>query len=387
MLIPYGTDAPVYYWPLATVGLIVANVVAFVGVMNGTLPVIDDWLLWYGDGLHPVQWLLSMFMHGGIVHLVGNMVFLWVFGLVVEGKLGWWKFLACYLAIGVTQSMFEQIVMLNYQGDVAGSLGASAAIFGVMGMAVVWAPLNDIHCLWALRLYLAGSVDVPIIGFAALYAGMETLFLLLPGDSGSSWLHLSGMAIGIPMALILLQAKLVDCEGWDLLHYIRGEHGSDQKKPRQTEHAAAIEARQQHRDEQQLHEAQKQFAFYLQNGNAVAALLLYEKMREVGGGLSLAYSEFLTLINALHTAKRWKDSAPLMAECIERFPDRADPIRVKLAQICVVELERPGKALELLTDVDSSKLPEKHAVLAQRVAAKARQMQNEGVVEFDDDTW
>jgi hypothetical protein len=53
----------------------------------------------------------------------------------------------------------------------------------------------------------------------------------------------------------------------------------------------------------------------------------------------------------------------------------------------VLELERPGKALELLRDVDKSKLPEPQVTLIKRIAAKARQMQMEGTVEFDVDTW
>jgi hypothetical protein len=68
---------------------------------------------------------------------------------------------------------------------------------------------------------------------------------------------------------------------------------------------------------------------------------------------------------------------------INRFPEQSDAMRIKLAQICVVELERPGKALELLDGVDKPKLPEQHAVLAKRIAAKARQLQAEGTVEFD----
>src|SRR5262245_11868944 len=141
---PYSTDAPVYYWPLATVGLIVANIVVFALMAGGMITDPDAWMLSFADGLHAEQWLTSMFSHAGIEHLLGNMLFLWVFGLVVEGKLGWLKFLTCYLGIGLTQAMLEQIVMLGYTGEVQGSLGASSAIFGLMAMAAVWAPKNEV---------------------------------------------------------------------------------------------------------------------------------------------------------------------------------------------------------------------------------------------------
>lgn len=133
---PFSTDAPVYYWPFASVGLIAVNVMVFLAMVTGSISAPENWILWYGQGLHPEQWLTSIFMHASVDHLVGNMLFLWVFGLVVEGKLGWQRFLACYLAIGVGQSMLEQMVML-FNSDGGGSLGASAAIFGLMAMAAV----------------------------------------------------------------------------------------------------------------------------------------------------------------------------------------------------------------------------------------------------------
>ena len=100
MFFPYGTDAPVYYWPFTTVAMIIANVLVF------TLEVCDErfadaLVLETGSGIHPLQWLTTNFAHAGPMHLAGNMLFLWAFGLIVEGKLGWLKTLVAYLGIGV----------------------------------------------------------------------------------------------------------------------------------------------------------------------------------------------------------------------------------------------------------------------------------------------
>jgi membrane associated rhomboid family serine protease len=388
MLIPYSTDAPVYYWPFATVGLITANAAAFIGVLSGHLGAIDNWFLVYGEGLHPQQWFLSMFMHAGIEHLVGNLLFLWVFGLVVEGKLGWWRFLPCYVGIGALQAMCEQIIMSGHSGDTAGSLGASAAIFGVMGMAAVWAPMNDIRFIFLFFFVRAVEFDVGISIVAAFYAGFEILMLIVSGGAaGSSWLHLGGMAIGFPLAIVLLKTGVVDCEGWDLFHVFRGDYGSFKNEPEPAGLLAKADARQRRKDEGRLVGAKEQVLTYLQNGNPAAALLFYDKMKDVAGGLQLDRGQLLALIKWLHGEKRWSDSAPLMAEVIARFPNDADAVRLKLAQICVVELGRPGKALDLLADVKASQLPEQHAALAKKIAAKARQLQEEGTVELDVDTW
>src|SRR5262245_59010393 len=99
MIIPYSTDAPIYYFPWMTIVLIVVNFITFGLTMMGLHN--DGWLLQYGNGLHPVEWLAYNFLHFGPFHLLGNMFFLWAFGIVVEGKLGWWKFLLVYLGIGI----------------------------------------------------------------------------------------------------------------------------------------------------------------------------------------------------------------------------------------------------------------------------------------------
>jgi membrane associated rhomboid family serine protease len=387
MLIPYSTDAPVYYWPFATVGLIAANILIFAGVMAGELGAVEDWMLWYGDGLHPDQWVSSIFMHGSLEHLIGNMMFLWVFGLVVEGKLGWWKFLCCYLAIGATQSMIEQIVMLGASEPHPGSLGASAAIFGLIAMAAVWAPVNEITFFWMFY-FRAGTVDVSIAVLALAYTGFELLMLMLFGsEAGSSLLHLGGFVLGLPLAIVLLKRKVVDCEGWDAFHVWRGDYGAFKKEPEPAEVFAKADAHREAKHNQMLMDAKQQFRKFLQEGNSLAAAKLCEKMREIGGGLKLERGELLTMVQGLHAAKQWTESAPYMGEFINRFPEQADGMRIKLAQICVVELERPGKALELLAKVDKSKLPEQNANLLKRIAAKARQMQAEGTVELDVESW
>jgi hypothetical protein len=76
-----------------------------------------------------------------------------------------------------------------------------------------------------------------------------------------------------------------------------------------------------------------------------------------------------------------------MAEYISRLPEQAISVRITLAQICVLELQRPGKAIDLLKGIDSKPLPEKQATLVKKIRARANQMSQEGVVELDVETW
>ncbi|HEY2413529.1 MAG TPA: rhomboid family intramembrane serine protease [Pirellulaceae bacterium] len=387
MLFPYSTDAPVYHWPIATVGLILANVLIYVGMATGHIGPVDAWILEYCRGLHPEQWLSSIFAHASLEHLLGNMLFLWLFGLVTEGKLGWWRFLICYFAIGVTEAMLEQMIMLHYHGEVPGSLGASGAIFGIMAMAAVWAPKNEIS-VWYLVFVRPGTFDVSILTVVGLYSLYEVVMLIFSGgEAGTSWLHLGGFLLGVPVAVFLLKTGVVDCEGWDFFHVWTGNYGGFREDPKPPDMSAEVEARVQERDATLLADAQRQLAAYLHNGSTNAAYLLYQKMRQVGSGLVLDRQQLRAMIKGLQVAGRWHDSAPFMAEFIERFADAADPMRLKLAQICVVELQRPGKSLDILSEIDARRLPPDQIALAKKIAAKAQQMQAEGFVELDTEDW
>ena len=113
MIFPISTDAPLYYWPWMTLVLIGANAITF--LVTGFGHDCDGWILTYGQGLRPLEWLAYSFFHVNGMHLLSNAFFLWGFGIVVEGKLGWWKFLLLYLGIAVIGGAVIQGVMLNHK--------------------------------------------------------------------------------------------------------------------------------------------------------------------------------------------------------------------------------------------------------------------------------
>lgn len=115
MFIPLGTDAPLYHFPYATIGLIAVNAVCFAITGFGMDPeAVNPWLLHHGPGISPLEWFSSAFAHGGWTHLIGSMLFLWTFGLVVEGKLGWRRFLPLYLVLTVGCGLVEDMVTQHH---------------------------------------------------------------------------------------------------------------------------------------------------------------------------------------------------------------------------------------------------------------------------------
>ncbi|MGO9924108.1 MAG: rhomboid family intramembrane serine protease, partial [Isosphaeraceae bacterium] len=163
IVIPTGTDAPIYHWPYATVGLIVVNAALLFAVPpRSSTPKLDEndeviadvqnvtnferYALALGDGrLHPLQWVTHNFLHYGLGHLLGNMLFLWAFGIVVEGKLGVVKYLLLYLAIGTLHGAFVQTLLMR-SGMGTHAAGASAVVYGLLAVSMVWAPRNELNC-------------------------------------------------------------------------------------------------------------------------------------------------------------------------------------------------------------------------------------------------
>ncbi len=391
MLIPTGTDAPIYYWPFATVGLIFINTfIFFAHVTNGIPPATSNWILLYQDGISPHQWLGCMFMHMNVSHLIGNMLFLWAFGLVVEGKLGWLKFLLLYLGIGLLQAASQETIGVLI-GMPGGALGASAAIYGILVTAAIWAPKNCIQ-VWTTFWFSVYTFDVSILVVAGLYCGMDIFMILYAGgNAGSSILHAGGMLFGAIAGVLLLKSGTVDCEGWDLfsIYFSNTEHlplTATKKKNVQKELAQNSEKRKQ-KQQASLPQALLAFREMLNESNLNAALKLYRRTVETATPLQLAPDDLIQIINALHQAQRWKGSAEFMDLLIKKLPHKTHPYRLKLAQICVMKLERPSKALEILNEIDLTKLSEKQILLMRKILKRAHQMQAAGVVELDIAGW
>lgn len=222
LFVPYSTDAPIYHLPLATGVVIVANVVTFFATTFQVFPLgnmeIEDieWLILQFDQINPIQWITGSFMHGDLMHLLGNMFFLWAFGMVIEGKVGPLMFSGIYFLITLIDGAAVQIPMYVLSGE-SGALGASGVIFGLMMIAVIWAPENEMDCFYWFFIVF-GTAEIRIIALGGFFIGLQLLFLFLGGFGMSSeMLHMVGALIGAPIGFLMLRQGMVDCEGWDVV--------------------------------------------------------------------------------------------------------------------------------------------------------------------------
>lgn len=427
MLIPYSTDAPLYHYPVSTVSLIVINFLFFFAfcanpevtssdpetnrqlqrLKNGemsneeaarflTMLDHDDLeAFWYerlslqfGEGLLPWQWLTSMFMHMGYLHIIGNMFFLWAFGLILEGKLGWWRFAGLYLLIGMAQALIVQLLMFFSEGT---ALGASGAIFGLLALVVIFAPSNsfDTVLFVFLRPY---TIEVSVLMFGFIYVAMNILGLSLQGGAMSSeLLHMIGFAVGLPVGFLLLTRGFVDCEGYDIISYFQGQEGKKstvgkkQRRERERKKAAKEDATNM---VPLIDPIRKQELLVGQIDQAIAdgqfdlAVALYQKIRANDETVRWKQSQLIAIIQHYVRSKEFRKAEPLILAHVESF----DVHRYKLQLILLkwwLQEQRPRHALRYLQKMRSVKLEPTQLDELDTLANIAKTQIREGAIEVE----
>jgi membrane associated rhomboid family serine protease len=142
--------------------------------------------------------LTSMFMHGSWMHIIGNMVYLWIFGDQIEDRLGRWKFLLFYLACGLVAGLAQ---VLYHPDSTIPSLGASGAIAGVLGAYLLRFPRNRVRVLFGWTV-LAVPALIVLGGWFVLQLFSQVS--VVKGDGGVAYMaHIGGFIAGVVLMLIL----------------------------------------------------------------------------------------------------------------------------------------------------------------------------------------
>ncbi|MCB9854410.1 MAG: rhomboid family intramembrane serine protease [Phycisphaerales bacterium] len=152
-----------------------------------------------------VKLFTSLFLHGGWMHLIGNMLFLWIFGRYIEDRFGPILFVLFYLATGVLASLTHGYFDHGYVPLV----GASGAISGLMGAYLVLAPRSRIQA-WTLLGYLPISVNLPAWVYMVFYIVIQNLYpaTFSVGQGGvAHWAHLGGVVAGIGLTFLIPKRK------------------------------------------------------------------------------------------------------------------------------------------------------------------------------------
>jgi len=389
---PINTDAPIYYWPKATLGLILLQLMVFLAVLSASpesqADIFANYALQYGQGLHPVQWVTSNFLHGGWLHLLGNAFFLWGLGLVVEGKLGWQRFLLVFFGIGVLECAIEQACL---QGLSGGSFGSSSVLFGLLSMALLWAPVNEFtfgYVSLIPMLFRFGTFDLSIQWFAVLEFVQEGVLAWFNGfRPASEILHLAGAALGFGLGWTMLRQGWVDCEGWDLLSRLRAKRSDAVRAKSRTKAGPGLPQPVDPADVEaaagvRRKRAVKQIRSLLEEGRVLPAWTVLQRMRHLMPDWTLPDAELTGLAEGLARIEHWEESVELYAEYVTRNPERWD-LRIEAAEMLVSRLSRPQAGLKLLQPIDPQTLDAATKSRFVALRAEALRLIDSGVMEFE----
>ncbi|MGB3295550.1 MAG: rhomboid family intramembrane serine protease [Phormidesmis sp.] len=211
-MVPLNDDNPSSTTPVIVYGLIALNVVIFLYENSlgesGLQQFFDRWAIVPVDLTG--EWftlVTSQFLHGGFLHVGGNMLYLWVFGNNIEDQLGHLKFLVFYLACGalagLSQWFFDPTSTIP-------TLGASGAIAGIMGAYIIRFPRAKILTLVPLFIFIT-TFRIPAIFFLGWWFVQQALYsvasLGATADMGSGgiayWAHAGGFVFGVVLGPLL----------------------------------------------------------------------------------------------------------------------------------------------------------------------------------------
>jgi len=200
-----------YYTPATvTLVLILINVLVFIYELTlGSGWMLNRFIATYGivpGQLHYTSLISSMFIHGGFLHILGNMWFLWIFGRGVEDILGHAKYLIFYLACGIAAALVHILVNAN---SMVPTVGASGAIAGVMGAYLIKFPRARIVTLVPIIIFIT-TVDIPA-AFLLLYwfaiqffSGVGSVGYSQASSGDVAWFaHIGGFLTGMGLILIM----------------------------------------------------------------------------------------------------------------------------------------------------------------------------------------
>ncbi len=217
-MIPIGDVNPRQRFPAITLSIIVLNALIFVYGLTLSEDALEQF--YFSAGVVPYELvhslgapsvsdlLTSMFLHGGWLHVISNMLYLWIFGDNIEDRLGKVSFVAFYLLAGVAAALTQVAIDPTSRLPI---IGASGAIAGVLGAYIVLYPRARVRTLVIffrfIRLVeLPASVVLGLWFVLQIFSGLASIGVTSGG--GTAWFaHIGGFAVGCLAGLLVKQGR------------------------------------------------------------------------------------------------------------------------------------------------------------------------------------
>ena len=316
--IPHGTSIPLQRRAIVTTVLIWTNFIIFIITRHSGYYI--DILLEYGhtavDDRIPTLFT-HMFLHGGYLHVLGNMLFLWIFGANVEDRFGRVGFLAFYLASGVAAAY----IFSHTTGSIHGGtpmIGASGAVYGVMGAFLILFPLAEIRITFVIMLFMFfwRITTFPVIALfiAPLFLGVNLFLYSLFAEMPVGFMaHVGGFLFAIPCALLY-----------------RHLYPEPKSRPRAADIQLEEERPKPPESEQERQTRQIRQALY--NHHRPAAIRMYREGMQRFGAIPMRAVDLLLLAETMIWEREYEAAAEVCRRAAAQR-DEGEGVRVRAAHL------------------------------------------------------
>jgi len=349
-MIPLHTDSPLRSTPWMNWLLIGINVAAFVG--QGFLPPETEVRLYLRPAnLHLYEYFSYAFLHGSLMHLLGNMLFLYVFGNNVNDKMGNFGYLAFYLAGGVIAGVGHVVT-----GTATPVLGASGAVAAVTGAYMVLFPQSHITLLWWWG--LMGTYEIPSIWFILIFFAKDVILQAGAEQSGVAHMaHIWGTLFGFSISLILLLVRLLPRDQADVVAMLSRwnrrrqyrdivSRGYDPFDPKQKLKNVPVHDPNAAR----IHDLRGDIADAITAHDLPKASQLYAHLLEIDSSQVLARQAQLDLANQLASQQEYEKAAIAYELFLKHYPkfEQLDQVELMLGLVYARYLNQHVRAKEVL---------------------------------------
>ncbi|ACV61279.1 Rhomboid family protein [Desulfofarcimen acetoxidans DSM 771] len=212
-MIPLKDDIPSSRFPLVNISLIIVNLVIFVYlVLNNNLDVYimthgvvpKDFFSDFSPFTQFYLFTIAIFLHGGWLHVLGNMLYLWIFGDNVEDRMGHFRYLIFYMICGYTATLAH---VLADPLSTMPMVGASGAIAGVLGAYLVLFPRARVLTLLPIFFFIT-FIRIPAVLFLAFWFILQIFNGMVSGSAGVAWwAHIGGFIVGMLLVKFMEKKK------------------------------------------------------------------------------------------------------------------------------------------------------------------------------------